>query len=153
MDPNKVSMTRDVYKRTVYTLEEATQTVRDMNTGPRVIYLMVGTNDTSKEPEAVIREWDSLINLCQTKFPQTQIVAGGIPPMKHRATHQKIQQINNQLHQLCQQKRVGHVINENVLAQEHPFKNDGIHLSWAGFYRLAGNMYFGIKDAIAEPNL
>ncbi|KAK6173269.1 hypothetical protein SNE40_016751 [Patella caerulea] len=66
---------------------------------PKVVVLMVGTNNHGHTAEQIVGGITEIVNLIHTKQPQAQLIVMGIPPRgeKPNPLREKIQQINKGL--------------------------------------------------------
>ena len=146
IDTNKISMNRDIYKQTTYTLNDTLITIDRTHNAPKNLYIQVGTNNVNEDPATIVKGLKEVVHKCHSKFPRTQLIIGSIPPMREEHSWTTINCVNREMSRFCNQNKVWYVCNDNIMQCQRPFTKDGIHLGPEGFFTLANNMTGAIMD-------
>lgn len=118
------------------------------------VLLMVGTNDLKRDtadPDAVADEWAALIDHIASVAPSVHILATTLPPMSKSARSRRVIAFNERLPGIVAQRASAGV--DIDLIDAHPALRwsdliDGIHLTRAGYDKLAAVWHQGILDHV-----
>ncbi|ESO94615.1 hypothetical protein LOTGIDRAFT_145016 [Lottia gigantea] len=112
---------------------------------PKVIVLLVGTNNHDHTSEQIVGGIIEIINVIQTKQPQAQLIVLGIPPRgeKPNPLREKIERINKGLaEQLSEMPNTSFLniepqnfINSNGIINHHDMF-DFLHLTHIGYQKI-----------------
>jgi lysophospholipase L1-like esterase len=117
---------------------------------PRKVFLLIGINDIARGiPDSVIlRNYRRIIDSIQLQSPATQLYVQSILPTNNAYTNFKNHQnktehiayLNDQLRQLCQQRKLVYVDLHSAFVDKEGkldsrYTNDGLHLTGAGYQR------------------
>lgn len=134
------------------------------NISPKVVVLMIGTNNThSDSPEAIVLGIQRIIDLVQYKLPETKVLLLAVFPREPRMRDgelytmptEKVKEINKLLPSLAQEGRVRYLdIGDSFLGEDgkvpESIMPDGLHLSPEGYQKWADAIVPVLEEMMAE---
>ena len=119
-----------------------------LDNSPKAIILLIGVNDlgNGRSPEDVMKDYERLTALINSKAPNTMLFCLNIPPAEspngyYKDINKQIVKFNELLCDHCAANRIGHIniydslVSKGVLAPK--YSADGLHLSGEGYLIVA----------------